>query len=100
MKMPSKRSPLVREPVQVYLSRQDRDLLERIAGKTGWSRAEVLRRGMRRVAADVLADESPMLAFLRESASAEWPSDTPSDVAERHDAYVTNPKRSKKRRTR
>ena len=98
--MPSKRTPAVREPVQVYLSRQDRDLLEQIAGKTGWSRAEILRRGMRRVAADVLADESPMLAFLRESASAEWPSDTPSDLAERHDEHLTNPKPSKKRRGR
>ena len=86
--------------MQVYLSGPDRDLLEKIAGKTGWSRAEVLRRGVRRVAAEVLGDESPMLAYLKESVAAEWPSDVPQDIAERHDVYLTDAKQSKKRRKR
>ena len=42
---------MVREPVQVYLAGPDRLLLDRVAEKSGLSRAEVLRRGVRRMAA-------------------------------------------------
>jgi hypothetical protein len=82
-----------REPVQVYLAAPDRVLLDRIAKKAGVSRAEVLRRGVRRMAAEVLADENPMLSFIEEMASTKWPADTPSDVAERHDFYLTERER-------
>ena len=79
----------VREPVQVYLEPPDRALLERAAVASGLSRAEVLRRGLHRFAAELLADESPALAFLESAASA-TPHGAPPDVAARHDEYLAN----------
>ena len=79
----------VREPVQVYLDVPDRAILERAAVATGLPRAEVLRRGLRRFAAELLADESPALAFLESAASAP-PPNAPSDVAARHDEYLAD----------
>ena len=79
----------VREPVQVYLAAADRAILERAALATGLPRAEVLRRGLRRFAAELLADESPALAFLESAASAP-PPNAPPDVAARHDEYLAD----------
>ena len=88
--MTQRQSPkAVREPVQVYLEAPDRALLERSALATGLSRAEVLRRGLHRFAAELLADESPALAFL-ESAVASTPAGVASDVAARHDEYLAD----------
>ena len=92
---PRKNTPAVREPVQVYLAGPDRVLLDQVSSKTGLSRAEVLRRGVRRMAAEVLGDSSPMLSFIREQAESEWPADVPSDAAERHDQHVAGPTPSK-----
>ena len=39
----------VREPIQVYLSSQERDALDRAAAQLGASRSEVLRRGVEAV---------------------------------------------------
>ena len=91
----------VREPVQVYLARPDRTLLDRVAEKSGLSRAEVLRRGLRRLAAELLADEDPMSAFMREMAESAWPGDKPTNVAQRHhevlaEAYLDRHKPRKK----
>ncbi|MGH7654236.1 MAG: CopG family transcriptional regulator [Gemmatimonadaceae bacterium] len=80
----------VREPVQVYLDHSDRDLLERAAEKSGLSKAEVLRRGLRRVGADLLGDDDPMFAFMREMADARWPTGTPSDIAREHDKHLAS----------
>lgn len=44
MTKPSK----TREPFQVHLDAADRTLLDDVAERTGWSRAEILRRGLRR----------------------------------------------------
>ena len=87
----TKRPPqkAVREPVQVYLEAPDRVLLERAAVATGLSRAEVLRRGLQRFAAELLADESPALAFLQSAATA-TPHHAAPDVAARHDDYLAN----------
>ena len=87
----TKRQPpkVVREPVQVYLDEPDRSTLERAALASGLPRAEVLRRGLRRFAAELLADESPALAFL-DSAAGVTPSDAPPDVAIRHDEYLAD----------
>ncbi|MDQ2665828.1 MAG: hypothetical protein M3Z05_07440 [Gemmatimonadota bacterium] len=79
----------VREPVQVYMEVPDRALLERAAVASGLSRAEVLRRGLRRFAAEILADVSPALAFL-ESAAGDTALDAPADVAARHDDYLAD----------
>lgn len=78
----------VREPVQVYLDQMDRDLLERLAKAEGVSRAELLRRGLRRLAAETLQDRPPgwslehLIGCLRDDPSI------PTDLAERHDYYL------------
>ena len=43
----------VREPVQVYTEPDDKALLDQLAAETSLSRAELLRRGLRRIAADL-----------------------------------------------
>ena len=49
----------------------------------------MLRRGLHRFAAELLADESPALAFLESTASV-TPHGAPPDVAARHDEYLAN----------
>ena len=71
----------VREPVQVYLDPDDRKLLDALARSTGLSRAEILRRGIRSLAAEARGAGSPMLAFMEETAGGEWS----EGIAERHD---------------
>jgi hypothetical protein len=98
-KKPRPRDSAVREPIQVYLATPDRKLLDRVAEKTGISRAEVLRRGIRRVAAEVLLNENPMLAFMDEMHAAKWPANTPTDVARRHDHYLAEIYAAKSRKS-
>lgn len=76
-------------PTQVYLDESDQSLLERVARVTGLPRAEVLRRGLRRYAAELCANESPALAFLNDESGASS-SEAPADVALRHDDYLTD----------
>lgn len=87
-KPPHKKPSDVREPVQVYLAQPDRTLLNLAAKKAGVSRAEVLRRGLRRIGADILSDESPMLRLLDTMAAAPSPTGGPTDIAIRHDDYL------------
>ena len=87
--MTRKSTGIVREPVQVYLTETDRAALDRVASVTGLPRTEVLRRGLRRFAAEVLAEESPALAFL-ENASADPPSIALSNVAKDHDQFLAD----------
>lgn len=85
----SKRRPdRVREPVQVYLDRQDAALLGRLAQQTGLSKAELLRRGLRRLATADLAERTPgwSLAAVPEMLGDD--PDYPSDYAARHDEYL------------
>lgn len=86
---PRKPERVVREPVQVYMDVSDRALLEQASVASGLSRAEVLRRGLHRFAAELLADTSPALAFL-ESAASVVPVDSAPDVAARHDEYLAD----------
>ena len=86
----------VREPVQVYLAPDDRDLLMRLAEETGLSKAEILRRGVRSFAREQ-GVASPMLKLAMESDTAGWP----DDVARDHDAVLATSYRAtpkKKRR--
>jgi hypothetical protein len=83
-----KRSAAVSEPIQVYLTRDDRSLLDRVASHAGLSRAEVLRRALKRFGAELLAEPHPGLEFL-DAMSGGWPAATPGDVAERHDEYLS-----------
>lgn len=84
----NKDSRAVREPLQVYLDRDDRAMLDRLAKETGLSRAEVLRRGIRSFAAEHAPETSPMLQFLQRIAAAQWPAGMPGDIGERHDDYL------------
>ncbi len=84
----------VREPVQVYLDSDEKLLLEEVARTAGIPQAEVLRRGLRRVAGEILATCGPgasldqIIGVLgRGSDSA----DLPSDLARNHDAYLYPP---------
>ena len=88
MPSPRKRSVAVREPLQVYLTREERNLLDRVAHRAGISRAEVLRRALKRFGAETLGEPHPGLQFL-DAMSGGWSGATPGDVAERHDEYLT-----------
>lgn len=83
-----KKRTRVRDPVQVYLDPEDRSLLEEVAKDAGLSRAEVLRRGLRRVARDLLQDTSPGSSFESLVGALGDDPSLPSDLAERHDDYL------------
>lgn len=84
MTQPSK----VREPFQVYLDPADRTLLDDMAERTGLSRAEILRRGLRRVAGDLLEEKERGSAFEHLVGALGDDSSLPTDLTERHDAYL------------
>jgi len=42
----SKKTPVVREPVQVYLDGPDQERLERLTGRLDTTKSDVLRRGL------------------------------------------------------
>lgn len=94
-KRPARPAASAREPVQVYLAPDDRDLLNRLAAESGLTKAEILRRGMRSFAREQ-GGASPMLRFVTASGGGEWP----ESVAEKHDEILVDSYRSatKKRR--
>ncbi|HEX5075800.1 MAG TPA: hypothetical protein VFW03_21490 [Gemmatimonadaceae bacterium] len=94
MSKKSARKPTAREPVQVYLAQDDRDLLNRLVAETGLTKAEILRQGMRSFAREQGA--SPMLRFIAESAAGDWP----EAVAEKHDEILAESYRGSARKRR
>ncbi len=80
----SRKRKSVREPIQVYLTPDERSLLDTAALTAGLSRAEVLRRGLRSFVAREQSGSSPMLGFARSLVGH----DLPSDLAQRHDYYL------------
>lgn len=92
--MQKRRSPssVVREPVQAYLDEHDRDLLEKLVVQTGLTRAELIRRGLRRLASEESTEGRVpgwSLGVLTGSLV-----DAPADLASRHDSYLTDEERS------
>ncbi|HEX9730095.1 MAG TPA: ribbon-helix-helix protein, CopG family [Gemmatimonadales bacterium] len=81
-----KRGSEVREPLQVYLTADERALLDRLAAEYGISRAEVLRRGIRAFALDAGGDRSAVLTVLSSLIGDDWP----SDLASEHDAHLAD----------
>ena len=77
----------VREPVQVYLDESDRALLEALAKRSSLSRAELLRRGLRRLSEDMLADGKPGNSIALLVGVLSDP-DVPPDLSVRHDDYL------------
>ena len=81
----------VREPLQVYLTADERSLLDRLAESHGISRAEVLRRGIRAFALEEGdGTGSPVFALLSSMVGDDWP----DDVATHHDEHLTDAYRS------
>jgi hypothetical protein len=80
-----RKPPRVREPVQVYLDERDRALLEDLARQTGVSRAELLRRGLRKLAGDALGARAP--GWSLDVLIGSLP-DGPSDLSVRADDYL------------
>ena len=100
--MPAKRArALVREPLQVYLTSDERRLLDRLAADNKLSRAEVLRQGIQAFAKDRNAGDGPMLRFMERLRGEDWP----TDIGRHHDRYLEDaaldrhePKKKKKKR--
>lgn len=76
-----------RDQVVVYLEPGDRALLERLCARTGLSKTEVFRRGLRRLEEDERERGEPgsSLSYLVHTAKDDG---FPADVAERHDDYL------------
>jgi hypothetical protein len=90
----------VREPFQVYLDQKDRELLERIAERTGVARAEVLRRGLRTLAAEALTERAPGASLRTLAGVLGDKKSVPTDLAERHDHYLAKADEAHGRRSR
>jgi hypothetical protein len=85
-KKKSRRAAAVREPIQVYLTAEERTELDRLASDEGISRAEVLRRGIRSYALESAGGDSPVLNLITELKGNDWP----SDVASNHDDILAD----------
>ena|SRR6266496_3323066 len=84
----SRSSRRVREPVQAYLDEVDRALLEQVAHRTGLSRAEILRRGLRAFAQQTLTERPPGWSFESLIGVLGDDPSIPTDLSERHDEYL------------
>ena len=73
-----------KSPIQVYLDRRDRALLDRLAQQLGLSRAEAIREAVRRWAADVSGGDDPLLGLIASIDDATLP----RDLSTRHDEYA------------
>jgi hypothetical protein len=71
----------------VYLTSGERELLERLVDETGLSRTELLRRGLRSMADELMEAREPGSAFDHLLASAEE-GEAPGDLSERADHYL------------
>lgn len=69
------------------MSASDRELLERLAEETGLPRTELFRRGLRRLAEEMLEERAPgsSVDYLVDIADD---TDAPGDLSERHDDYL------------
>ena len=80
-----RRGPLrLSEPLQIYITADERRMLDALAAETGLSRAEILRRGLRTFAAERAGDTGPMHELLLSFRDASWP----TDIATDHDEYL------------
>ncbi len=81
------KSDQVREPIQVYLTPEERSTLDRVAHLLDVSRAEILRRGISAVARDAYAGTADPLDDL--VGRFDEPA-APRDLAARHDHYLAD----------
>lgn len=66
----------------------DKALLDELAEETSLSRAELLRRGLRRVAADLRGQRAPGRSLDQLIGALDGVSDLPTDLSVRHDEYL------------
>ena len=83
-----KRTTRVREPVQVYMDPDDKALLDELAAETALSRAELLRRGLRRIAAELRGSCAPGRSLDDLVGALGVELSVPIDLAARHDEYL------------
>lgn len=83
----SKEPMRVREQAVVYLTPRERELLERLVDETGLSRTELFRRGLHRLADEMLSEQRPG-ASLDYLVSIAGDADAPADLSERADDYL------------
>lgn len=84
--MGKKQSDRVKEPVQVYLDRQDSTILGNLVEQTGLSKAALLRRALRQMAQrELTGKKKPGWSFDVLIGSMD---NGPTDMAERHDFYL------------
>ena len=89
MKTPKRlKAKRIREPVQVYLDEKDRDLLEALTARSSLSRAELLRLGLRRLSAEMLAEGKPGSSLDALVGILDGAPNVPRDLAARHDDYL------------
>jgi hypothetical protein len=86
--MSKKKPRQVREPVQVYLDARDRALLEALVSSTGLPRAELIRRGLRKLAGEDLTDRRPGWSL---DVLTGVVLDGPVDLSLHHDEYLAEP---------
>ena len=85
--MPKK--PLrAREPVQAFLDAPDSELLAELSEQTSLSKAEVIRRGIRRLAQDLDVAGRPFAGLSALSGALDGAAGIPADLAARHDDYL------------
>jgi hypothetical protein len=78
----------VREPVQVYLDEKDRDLLDTLVARSALPKAELLRLGLRRLSADLLADDRPGGSMDSLIGVLDVAPGVPRNLSARHDDYL------------
>jgi len=83
-----KRSPRAREPVQAYLDEPDTLLLQELSARTELSKAELIRRGIRRLAQDMALAGKPFAGLSALSGALDSAPSIPKDLAARHDDYL------------
>ena len=89
----------VREPVQAYLEHPDLELLEGVSARTGYSKAEVIRQGIRRLAQELDLASRPGAGLSGLIGALDEAPALPRDLAARHDDYLYgSPEDSAKRR--
>jgi len=74
---------LTHRPIQVYLRPDQEAALRQLAQERGVSMAELMRRGIDLVLADVELEDDPLWSIV-----GMIDDDGPVDMAERHDAYI------------
>ena len=74
----------------MYLELADKALLDQLSEQTSLPRAELLRRGLRVLAAELAADRVPgrSLSALVGSIGADRGDEVPADLSSRHDDYL------------